>query len=95
LQTSFQQRLGHGLEFQANYTWSKCMGNSSGFFAQFGDTNPALTQAGNNHFFFQNTYDPAADYGRCDQNVSNAFNGFATYDLPVDAAECLAPAPMA
>jgi Carboxypeptidase regulatory-like domain/TonB dependent receptor len=82
LQASFQQRLSRGLEFQANYTWSKCMGNTSGFFAQYGDTNPGLTQAGNNHFFFQNTYDPAADYGRCDQNVGNSFNGFVTYDLP-------------
>jgi hypothetical protein len=82
LQTSFQQRLSHGLEFQANYTWSKCMGNSSGFYAQYGDTNANLTQAGNNHFFFQNTYDPSADYGRCDQNITNSFNGFVTYDLP-------------
>ena len=82
LQASFQKRLSHGLEFQGNYTWSKCMGNSSGFYAQYGDTNASLTQAGNNHFFFQNTYDPAADYGRCDQNVGNSFNGFVTYDLP-------------
>jgi hypothetical protein len=82
LQASFQKRLDKGLEFQANYTWSKCLGNTSGFFAQYGDTNPGLTQAGNNHFFFQNTYNPAADYGRCDQNVTNAFNGFVTYDLP-------------
>jgi len=82
LQTSFQERLSHGLEFQANYTWSKCLGNSSGFFAEYGDTNADLSQAGNNHFFFQNTYDPSADYGRCDQNVTNAFNGFVTYDLP-------------
>ena len=82
LQASFQQRLSHGLEFQANYTWSKCMGNTAGFFYQYGDTNPGLTQAGNNHTFFQNTYDPAADYGRCDQNVGNSFNGFVTYDLP-------------
>ena len=82
LQASFQQRLSHGLEFQANYTWSKCMGNTSGFFAQYGDANASLSQAGNNHFFFQNTYNPAADYGRCDQNVTNSFNGFVTYDLP-------------
>ena len=82
LQASFQKRLSHGLEFQANYTWSKCMGNSSGFFYQYGDTNAGLTQAGNNHAFFQNTYDPAADYGRCDQNITNGFNGFVTYDLP-------------
>ena len=58
LQTSFQRRLSQGLEFQANYTWAKCMGNSSGFYAQYGDTNANLTQAGNNHFFFQNTYNP-------------------------------------
>ncbi len=82
LQANFQKRLSHGLEFQANYTWAKCMGNSSGFYAQYGDTNASLTQAGNNHFFFQNTYNPRADYGRRDQNVTNSFNGFVTYDLP-------------
>jgi hypothetical protein len=82
LQTNFQHRLSQGLEFQANYTWAKCMGNSSGFYAQYGDANAQLTQAGNNHFFFQNTYDPHADYGRCDQNITNSFNGFVTYDLP-------------
>ena len=32
LQANFQHRLSQGLEFQANYTWSKCMGNSSGFY---------------------------------------------------------------
>jgi len=82
LQANFQHHLSKGLEFQANYTWAKCMGNSSGFYAQYGDTNAQLTQAGNNHFFFQNTYNPDADYGRCDQNVTNSFNGFVTYDLP-------------
>ena len=80
LQASFQHRLSRGLEFQGNYTLSKCLGNSSGFFAGYGDTSNDLTQAGNNHFFFQNTYNPAADYGRCDQNIANAFNGFVTYD---------------
>ncbi len=83
LQTSFQQRLTQGLEFQANYTWSKCLGNTSGFFAEYGDANAGQTQAGNNHFFFQNTYDPRADYGRCDQNITNDANGFLTYALPV------------
>ena len=81
LQASFQQRLSHGLEFQANYTWSKCMGNTSGFFGQYGESGP--TQAGNNHFFFQNTYNPHGDYGRCDQNVASSGNGFVTYTLPV------------
>ena len=83
LQASFQKRLSQGLEFQGNYTYSKCLGNSSGFFYQYGDTNAQLTQAGNNHAFFQNTYDPGADYGRCDQSITHSFNGFVTYDLPV------------
>ncbi len=83
LQASFQQRIFHGLEFQANYTWSKTMGNTSGFFAQYGDGNPGATQSGNNHFFFQNTYDPRADYGRADQNLTNVANGYLTYELPV------------
>lgn len=63
LQASFQHRFSQGPEFQGNYTLSKCMGNSSGFIAQYGDTNADPTQAGNNHFFFQNTYNPGADYG--------------------------------
>ncbi len=83
LQTSFQQRIFHGLEFQANYTWSKTMGNTSGFFAQYGDAQAGLTQAGNNHFFFQNTYNPRGDYGRADQNLANVANGYLTYDLPI------------
>lgn len=83
LQTSFQQRLTQGIEFQANYTWSKCMGNTSGFFAEYGDANAGVSQAGNNHFFFQNTYNPRGDYGRCDQNVTNDANGFVTYALPI------------
>ena len=83
LQTSFQQRIFHGLEFQANYTWSRTMGNTSGFFAQYGDANAGLTQAGNNHFFFQNTYNPRGDYGRADQNLTNVANGYLTYDLPI------------
>jgi hypothetical protein len=58
------------------------MGNSSGFYAQYGDTNAGLTQAGNNHFFFQDTYHPERDYGKCDQDVASSFNGFVTYDLP-------------
>ena len=83
LQASYQKRLGQGLQFQGNYTFAKCLGNSSGFYAQYGDAGAGLTQAGNNHFFFQNTYDHAADYGRCDQNVKHSFNGFVTYDLPI------------
>ena len=36
LQTTFKQRLWHGLDFNANYTWSKAMTNSRGFFGSAG-----------------------------------------------------------
>lgn len=82
LQTVFQQRLSDGLQFQANYTFSKCLNNSSGFFAQYGDTQPGKTQAGNDYFFFQNTFNKRGDYGLCPNDVKHAFNGYVSYDLP-------------
>jgi hypothetical protein len=81
-QAVFQKRLSQGLQFQANYTWSKCLTNSSGFFAQFGDQNANLTQAGNDYFFFQNTYDKNADYGLCPNDLRHVLSGYVTYDLP-------------
>ena len=36
LQTTFKQRLSKGLDFNANYTWSKAMTNSRGFFGSGG-----------------------------------------------------------
>ena len=46
---------------------------------------PISTQAGNNHASSR-TPTTRADYGRCDQNVTNSFNGFITYDLRFAAA---------
>jgi outer membrane receptor protein involved in Fe transport len=84
LQTSVAQRLTRGLEFQANYTWSKCLSNGLGYFGQFGDEEalPGTVSQTNSSFFFQNAYDPKGDYGRCISDVASAFNGYVTYDLP-------------
>jgi len=84
LQTSVVQHLTRGLEFQANYTWSKCLSNGLGYFGQFGDEEalPGTVSQTNSSFFFQNAYDPKGDYGRCISDVASAFNGYLTYDLP-------------
>ncbi len=84
LQVTGTQRFARGLEFQANYTWSKCLSNGLGYFGQFGDEEAlagGVSQT-NSSFFFQNAYDPNGDYGRCISDVASDFNGFATYDLP-------------
>jgi hypothetical protein len=78
------QRAWQGLQYQANYTWSKCLSNGLGYFGQFGDEEalPGTTSQTNSSFFFQNAYDAKGDYGRCISDAAGLFNGYVTYDLP-------------
>ncbi len=80
LQISAQQRLSRGLEFLMNYTWSKCLTNNQGYYGRYGDI--AASEASADVAFQQNVYDINADYGLCDHDVTNVFNGYLTYDLP-------------
>jgi hypothetical protein len=84
LQMSVEQREWHGLQYRANYTWSKCLNNSLGYFGPFGDEEalPGTTSQTGFSFFFQNAYNPLADYGGCIADVASLFNGYLTYDLP-------------
>jgi outer membrane receptor protein involved in Fe transport len=83
LQITAIQRAWNGLELQVNYTWSKCLSNSLGYFGQFGDeeTITGVSQT-NSSFFFQDNYNAKGDYGRCIADVASLFNGYVTYDLP-------------
>jgi hypothetical protein len=77
------ERAYHGLQFTGNYTWSKCLSNSLGYFGQYGDEEGiGQSQTNGGYFFFQNIYDQQADYGRCINDVASALNGFMVYDLP-------------
>jgi Carboxypeptidase regulatory-like domain len=82
LQVSLQKRLSNGLEFQANYTWSKCLTNSIGYYGLYGDLNASVDQSGGNYFYWQNTYDAHGNYGPCYYDAEHAFNGYVTYDIP-------------
>ena len=84
LQISVDQRAWEGLTFRANYTWSKCLNNSLGYFGPFGDEEalPGTTSQTGFSFFFQNSYNPKGDYGRCISDVASLFNGYALYELP-------------
>ncbi len=74
LQAVLRQRLSHGLEFTANYTYSKALTNSLG---NYGLNANGFSGA------FQNYYDSAADWGPAGYDVPNNFSGTATYALPV------------
>jgi hypothetical protein len=78
------QRAWHDLQYRVNYTWSKCMSNSLGYFGPFGDEEalPGTTSQTGFNFFFQDSYHPLNDYGRCISDVASLFNGYVIYDLP-------------
>jgi hypothetical protein len=83
LELTVSQRNYHGLDLQANYTWSKCLSNSLGYFGSYGDEEGAGEQqneGGGN--FFQNEYDPRGDYGKCTIDAASAFNAYGIYSLP-------------
>lgn len=82
LQTTLQERFKNGLQAQVNYTWSKCLSDTPGFFGQFGDNVSTQSQTIGGWAFPQNPYDQRADYGRCPQDVASLFNGYVIYDLP-------------
>jgi hypothetical protein len=84
LQIAVEQRAWQGLQFRTNYTWSKCMSNSLGYFGPFGDEEQlpgSVSQTGFG-FFFQNAYNAKGDYGRCISDAASLFNGYLMYDLP-------------
>jgi hypothetical protein len=76
LQAVFQKRLSQGLSFQANYTWSKCMSDSIGYYG-------AGSQSAPQSAYVENLYNRKAEWGPCFYDVKSGFNGYATYDLPV------------
>lgn len=83
LQTVFQERFKNGLQAQANYTWSKCLSDTPGFFGQFGDNVSTQAQTIGGWAFPQDPYNQRGDYGRCPQDVASLFNGYIVYDLPI------------
>ncbi len=73
LQLTMEKQLGHGLQFQTNYTWSHCMDTvSNGGFLPFA-AGAILTPLPN---------DLARQYGPCDYDVRHNFTTQYVYQLP-------------
>jgi hypothetical protein len=79
LQAVLQKRLSNGLEGQVAYTWSHCLTNNSGYYGTWGSAAGSTTASP----YFQNLYNPSADYASCYYNSNNIVSAYATYDLPV------------
>ena len=77
LQAVLQKRMTHGLEYQVAYTYSKCMTDNSGYYGTWGQTagGPASP-------YFQNLYNPHADYAPCYFDATHILSAYSVYDLP-------------
>ncbi|MGB0029872.1 MAG: carboxypeptidase regulatory-like domain-containing protein [Candidatus Sulfotelmatobacter sp.] len=74
LQLTAMKRLGHGLQGQINYTWSRCMDTvSNGGFLPFSAGGVLSPLPG----------ELARDYGPCDYDIRHNLNGQYVYQLPV------------
>ncbi|SFS10499.1 TonB-dependent Receptor Plug Domain [Granulicella pectinivorans] len=75
LQASFRQRAWHGLQYTVNYTYSKAMTNSTGFYGV-----PSISASS---AYAENVYDLHSEYGPTGQDVRHGLNFNGVYDLPV------------
>jgi outer membrane receptor protein involved in Fe transport len=75
LQTSFRQRAWHGLQYTVNYTYSRAMTNSIGFYGA-----PSIDGAS---AYAENVYNLHSEYGPTGQDVRNSLNWNMVYDLPL------------
>jgi hypothetical protein len=76
LQVVLQRRLAQGISLQANYTWSKCITDSIGYYGV------GTSQAKPQSAYWQNLYNRASEWGPCYYDVTHIFSGYVTYDVP-------------
>jgi hypothetical protein len=82
MQASVRQRLEQGLEFLASYTLGKVTTNNRGFYGIFGGSGPQGVVSGTEGAYWQNTYDPEAEWGPAFHDVRHNFVFSSTYELP-------------
>jgi hypothetical protein len=74
LQTSFRKRTSNGLEFLANYTYSKSLSNNLGYYGAGGVASQSA--------YWQDAYNGGADYGPAFFDAKHIFSFSGYYELP-------------
>jgi len=75
LQAVLQKQMSHGLQYQVSYTYSKCMSDSTGYYGAWSN---ALSASA----YWQNIYDPRAEWAPCYYDATHVISAYAIYDLP-------------
>jgi hypothetical protein len=82
LQASVRQRMQHGVEFMAAYTLGEVRTNSRGFYGVFGGTGMQGVTGATESAYWQNTYDPDAEWGPAFFDVRHNLMISGAWELP-------------
>ena len=82
MQASVRQRSANGVEFLASYTLGKVTTNNRGFYGVFGGTGLQGVTSATEGAYWQDTYNPEAEWGPAFHDVRHNFIFSATYELP-------------
>jgi hypothetical protein len=77
LQAVLKKEMSNGLQYQVAYTYSKCMTNNSGYYGSWGAQTTTASP------YWQNIYDPKAEWAPCYYDASHVLAAYAVYELPV------------
>ena len=64
------------MQYQVAYTFSRCRTDNSGYYGNWG------AQASPANPYYQNLYDPKADWADCFFDAKNVLSAYAIYDIP-------------
>ena len=78
LQAVLQKTMSHGLQYQVSYTFGKCMSNNTGYYGTWSGARASSTASP----YWQNIYDPKAEWAPCYYDSTNTLTAYAIYDLP-------------
>jgi hypothetical protein len=78
LQAVLQKTMGSGLQYQVSYTYAKCMTNNIGYYG----TGSNQRGSSNASAYWQNVYDPAAEWSPCYFDETHNLTAYAIYELP-------------
>jgi hypothetical protein len=78
LQAVLQKTMKHGLQYQVSYTYAKCMSNNTGYYGTWSNQRESSTASP----YWQNIYDPQAEWAPCYYDSTHTLTSYAIYELP-------------
>jgi hypothetical protein len=78
LQAVLQKTESHGLQYQVSYTYAKCMSNNTGYYGTWSNARASSTASP----YWQNIYDPKAEWAPCYYDETHNLTTYAVYELP-------------